>query len=97
MGEDVEKVFSTFVFWKFKGETLLNSSKHYTVNDFYTHEAGSTPKVRTELTLLNLSYEDSGNYSCVVKYGRGIKSDTVILEVVPRGMKPFFYVMNLIG
>lgn len=97
MGEDVKHDFSTFVYWTFKGETLLNSSKHYTVNDFYTRQTGSTPKVRTALTLLNLSYEDSGNYSCVVKYGRGIESDTVILEVVPRGMKPFCYIMNLIG
>lgn len=97
VGEDVKKVFSTFVFWKFKGETLLNSSKHYTVNDFYTHEAGSTPKVRTELTLLNLSYEDSGNYSCVVKYGRGIESDTVILEVVPRDGKMKLWLIIVIS
>lgn len=97
VGEDVEKVFTTFVFWKFKGEILLNSSKHYTVNDFYTLEAGSTPKVRTELTLLNLSYEDSGNYSCVVKYGRGIESDTVILEVVPRDGKMKLWLIIVIS
>ncbi|PFX18186.1 Hemicentin-1 [Stylophora pistillata] len=87
VGEQVKDDVFTFVYWTFKGNMLSNSSEHYIVNDFYTLKAGGTPKVQTQLTFLKLNYEDSGNYSCKVDSARGIDSDIVMLEVIPKAQK----------
>ena len=85
-GEQVEDNQLTFVFWKFNGTRLFNSSDHIITNDFFAEEVGSTPKVRTQLSVLNVTFEDSGNYSCVVDSDRVTnKKDTITLEVKAKG------------
>ena len=86
-GEQVEEDPFTFVFWKFNGtKHFKNSSDYLITNDFFAEEVGSTPKVRTQLSVLNVTFEDSGNYSCVVHSDRVTdKKDTITLEVKAKG------------
>ncbi|XP_022802355.1 leucine-rich repeats and immunoglobulin-like domains protein 1 isoform X1 [Stylophora pistillata] len=97
VGEQVKEDVFTSVYWSFKGNVLSNSSKHYIVNDFFTLKVGSTPKVQTELTLLKLDYEDSGNYSCKVVDAYRIESDLVVLEVIPKDDKMVLWLIIVIS
>ncbi|XP_078360730.1 uncharacterized protein LOC144645125 [Oculina patagonica] len=83
IGDQVKDDPLTFVSWKFNGTRLHNSSGHYVITiDFFTIEQGSTPKVRTNLYILNVRYADSGNYSCIVNSDRVTdEGDTITLEV----------------
>ena len=87
-GEEVFDDPITFLVWEFNGKEINKSSGHYNItNDFYTIEVGSTPKVRTQLTILDVRYTDSGYYTCIVNSDRvGGLNDTIILEVKAKGV-----------
>lgn len=92
IGEEVMNDDDTSLSWGFNGTEVKNSSDHYLIiNHFYTTGQGNRPiKVRTQLSVLNLGYADSGNYNCrIVNLGRKIdESDTITLEVKAEGRKP---------
>ena len=87
IGEQVVNDLSTFVFWEFNGTMLFENSSDYVItNDFFAIEDGSTSKVRTQLSVLDVTFEDSGNYSCFVISDRVTnKKDTITLEVKAKG------------
>lgn len=88
-GEQVEDSAFTSLFWEFNGTKLklTTSSDHYKVkNTFYKEEDEATPKVKMQLTIIDVGYADAGDYSCVVKTDREERaSNNMTLEV--RGMK----------
>ena len=88
IGEEVEDSPLTIVSWEFNGKRLFNSSDHYITNDFFTIKQGSTPKVRTNLSVLNVRFADGGNYSCILNTDRVTdERDSITLEVKAKGMK----------
>ena len=92
-GEGVVNDGHTSLSWVFKETEIKNTTDHYRVTvDFY--EQDSTPRVITQLSVLNVRYADSGKYDCrIVKlYGRTVKRDTIGLEVKAEGRKPFILI-----
>ena len=90
IGEEVKHDPFTLVSWLFNGKKVNKSDNHYHIdNDFYALKIGSIPKVRTQLSVFNVRYEDSGNYTCKVTSDviENDERDTVMLEVISRGMK----------
>ena len=87
IGEEVKDDEYTILFWKFNGTMLSNSSDYVITNDFFSIKDGSTPKVRTQLSVLNVSFADSGYYSCIVDSDHvSNEEDTITLEVKAKGM-----------
>ena len=88
IGEQVTDQFDTYLTWQLNGTKLNVSSGRYNASKKFTHqEDGSTPKVRMQLTVFDVGYDDGGNYSCVAVTARGRARDNIILEVKPKGME----------
>ncbi len=93
IGEEVTNDPLTFLSWEFNGTKLHNSSNQYVITNHFTIERGSTPTVHTQLSVLNVRYADSGNYSCIVNTDRVTdKGDTITLEVKAKGKKTVKYI-----
>ena len=92
-GEQVEDDIFTFLFWEFNGTKLKTSSDHYKFkNTFYKEEDAATPKVKMQLTIVDVGCADTGDYSCVVNSDDVERaSDNMTLEV--RGMKGRYLVV----
>ena len=72
----------------FNGTEIETTGGHYIVrNDYYL---GSDGKIfRTQLSVRNVTYADSGNYSCRILNlsGKPKKIDNIVLEVKAEGRK----------
>ena len=91
IGKEIMNNNDTSLSWGFNGTEIKNSSDHYLINNhFYTRQGNRPVKVRTQLSVLNLGFADSGNYNCrIVTLGRDIdESDTITLDVKAEGRKP---------
>ena len=98
LGEQVEDNVFTFLFWEFNGTKLTTSSDHYKVrNTFFNkgEDERETPRVKMQLTIVDVGYADVGDYSCVVKSNVvEYASDNMTLEVT--GMRGRYKAIQLI-